>query len=719
LRYLEQYEFRLVRESLAEREVVLRQAPHIVEPLSFVLPHEPHLRPAWMLRAGLFMYDHLGRRDILPGSFGVDLSVHALGRGLKAKFGKGFVYSDARVDDARLVVFNVMDASLRGARVLVRTTLVSARRERDGSGPFWSATLGTVGRDDGRDGQSARQCRRAMGQAVRDAINDLPSKEDVRHIKGSHIIVPRVHEGAHAYILQNADKRIVFVIPYQERYTLIGTTDVAVDDLRATRDLGRRDRYLLELSNTYLAQPLARVDVVWTYSGVRPLYDDGASDPSSITRDYVFKLDTAGKAGAAALSIYGGKITTYRKLAEHALDDVEAPFLPPMRPRWTARAILPGGDLPGGAAAWSAELIRRFPELPASVLRSLARRHGTRALLVLGAAKKLADLGEDFGHGLFAARDRLRRARGVGARGRGRALAPDEVRHRHVRGRAQPRCGVRDEARRGGGLRPRAVMQPLAAMPDASRRAIRGVFADIDDTLTTHGRLTAQAYAALERLRAAGRRVIPITGRPAGWCDHIARMWPVDAVVGENGALYMRYDDASRRLVRRFADDEPTRRAHRAQLADIAEMILAGVPGCALASDQHYRETDLAIDFREDVSPLPAAAVDRIVALMQAAGMTAKVSSIHVNGWFGSYDKLTMTRTLMAEVFGTDIEKEREHFVFAGDSPNDAPMFAFFPNAVGVANVREFADRITTLPAYVTEAEAGAGFAELADFLLA
>jgi HAD superfamily hydrolase (TIGR01484 family) len=262
-------------------------------------------------------------------------------------------------------------------------------------------------------------------------------------------------------------------------------------------------------------------------------------------------------------------------------------------------------------------------------------------------------------------------------------------------------------------------MQPLAAMPDASRRAIHGVLADIDDTLTTHGRLTSQAYAALERLRAAGRRVIPITGRPAGWCDHIARMWPVDAVVGENGALYMRYDTASRRLVRRFADDEPVRRAHRARLAGIAEKILAAVPGCALASDQHHRETDLAIDFREDVPPLPAAAVDRIVALMQAEGMTAKVSSIHVNGWFGSYDKLTMTRTLMAEVFGIDLEAQREHFVFAGDSPNDAPMFAFFPNAVGVANVREFADRIATLPAYITQAEAGAGFAELADFLLA
>jgi len=263
------------------------------------------------------------------------------------------------------------------------------------------------------------------------------------------------------------------------------------------------------------------------------------------------------------------------------------------------------------------------------------------------------------------------------------------------------------------------TLRPLATMPEDARRAIRGVFTDIDDTLSTHGRLTAEAYAAMERLRGAGRLVIPITGRPAGWCDHIARMWPVDAVVGENGALYMRYDIGGRRLVRRFVDDEATRRAHRARLMGIAEKIVAAVPGCALASDQLYRETDLAIDFREDVPPLSYEAIDRIVAMMQAEGLTAKVSSIHVNGWFGRYDKLTMTRVLLAEVFGIDIDAERRRFVFAGDSPNDAPMFAFFPNAVGVANVREFADHIATLPAYVTQSEAGAGFAELADFLLA
>jgi len=261
-------------------------------------------------------------------------------------------------------------------------------------------------------------------------------------------------------------------------------------------------------------------------------------------------------------------------------------------------------------------------------------------------------------------------------------------------------------------------MQPLATMPAAARRAARGVLADLDDTITTHGVLTPEAYAALARLRAAGLLVIPITGRPAGWCDHIARMWPVDAVVGENGAFYMRYDAPRRKLVKRFVADARERAANRARLDAIGAKILRAVPGAALASDQLYRESDLAIDFCEDVAPLPRADVDRIVAMMEAEGMTAKVSSIHVNGWFGRYDKLAMTRTLLAEVYAIDVDAERERFVFVGDSGNDAPMFAFFPNAVGVANVRAFLDRIATPPAYVTTAEAGAGFAELANLLL-
>jgi glycerol-3-phosphate dehydrogenase len=404
LRYLEQYEFRLVHESLVEREVVLRQAPHLVEPLSFVLPHEPHLRPAWMLRAGLFLYDHLGRRETLPRSFSVDLSRSPWGAGLKPKFGKGFVYSDARVDDARLVVCNVMDAAFHEADIRVHTTLVSARRERDARGPWWRATLSE---DAGATSQvTAKVLVNAAGpwvKRVRDSINATPSKEGIRHIKGSHIVVPRVHDGAHAYILQNADKRIVFVIPYQDRYTLIGTTDVAVDAYENPAISDEEIDYLLDLANTYLAQPLARSDVLWTYSGVRPLYDDGSSDPSSVTRDYVFKLDTDDGRGAAVLSIYGGKITTYRKLAEHALQEL-APFLPPMKPRWTAHAVLPGGDLPkGGLTELVAGLTGRYPALPPELLRGIAHRHGTCAPAILGEARRPADLGEDFGQGLTAA----------------------------------------------------------------------------------------------------------------------------------------------------------------------------------------------------------------------------------------------------------------------------------------------------------------------------
>jgi hypothetical protein len=259
-------------------------------------------------------------------------------------------------------------------------------------------------------------------------------------------------------------------------------------------------------------------------------------------------------------------------------------------------------------------------------------------------------------------------------------------------------------------------MQPLASMP---RGDVCAVLTDIDDTLTTHGRLTADAYRAMEQLHDAGLLVIPITGRPAGWCDHIARMWPVAGVVGENGAFWMRHDADGRRLVRHFGMDEAERLANRARLAAIGERILGEVKGAALASDQHYRETDLAIDFCEDVPPLPAADVDRIVTMMQREGMTAKVSSIHVNGWFGHYDKLAMTRVFLREVFAIDLDVDADRFVFAGDSPNDARMFEFFARSVGVANVREHLDRIATPPAFVTQKAGGAGFAELAGYLLA
>ena len=256
-------------------------------------------------------------------------------------------------------------------------------------------------------------------------------------------------------------------------------------------------------------------------------------------------------------------------------------------------------------------------------------------------------------------------------------------------------------------------------MPDAVRRAVRFVFTDIDDTLSTHGRITSVAYGALERLHTAGKIVVPVTGRPAGWCDHIARMWPVDAVVGENGAFFLRYDTRSRTMTRRFAIDEAERTLRQSRLSAIARDVIAAVPGCALASDQRYRETDLAIDYCEDVAPLAQPDVDRIVAAMRSQGLTAKQSSIHVNGWFGDYDKLAMTRILLREAFGVELEDDRERCVFVGDSPNDAPMFDFFPHSVGVANVRAFLDRIDKPPAYITQAESGDGFAELANALLA
>jgi HAD superfamily hydrolase (TIGR01484 family) len=258
-------------------------------------------------------------------------------------------------------------------------------------------------------------------------------------------------------------------------------------------------------------------------------------------------------------------------------------------------------------------------------------------------------------------------------------------------------------------------VKPLAAL-DA--RAVGAVLFDIDETLTTEGRLTAAAYAALERLRDAGKRLVPVTGRPAGWCDHIARMWPVDAVVGENGAFYFGLFEG--KLVKRYHDDAPTRARSRALLAAIAERIVAAVPGCALASDQAYRESDLAIDYCEDVAPRPLQDAERIALLMREAGLTAKVSSIHVNGWFGAYDKLATTRLLFAERFGIDLTSgaSRSRVVFAGDSPNDSPMFEFFENSVGVANVRRFEGLLAHPPKYVTQAASGAGFAELAAHLL-
>lgn len=400
LRYLEHYEFRLVGEALAEREVMLRIAPHLVDPLAFVLPHEPHLRPAWMIRAGLFLYDRLGGRMTLPRSSAVSLDGSRWGAGLQPRFRKGFVYADARVDDARLVVANAMSAREHGATIRTRTRFAGAVRD---AGLWRVAIEGTNGREE----IAARAIVNAAGPWVAQVLGATdapPSGAGVRHVKGSHIVVPRVHDEEHAYILQNSDQRIVFVIPWQERYSLIGTTDVPVDDWDSPRISDDEIDYLIALANGYLAKPIARTDIVWSYSGVRPLYDDGSSNPSAVTRDYVLKVEaTEGPPGpgrAPVLSIYGGKITTYRRLAEAALADL-APYFPGLKPAWTANAPLPGGDVPkGDRAAMLASLCARYPGLPVGLLRALAHRHGTTAASVLGDAKSLDDLGEDLGAGL-------------------------------------------------------------------------------------------------------------------------------------------------------------------------------------------------------------------------------------------------------------------------------------------------------------------------------
>jgi len=263
-----------------------------------------------------------------------------------------------------------------------------------------------------------------------------------------------------------------------------------------------------------------------------------------------------------------------------------------------------------------------------------------------------------------------------------------------------------------------ADLRPLAEFPRTARAAVRAVLTDIDDTLTDHGRLPAVSYAAMERLRQEGFLVLPVTGRPAGWCDLIARQWPVDGVVGENGAFYFRYIDAERRMLRVHARDGSGRAADRARLEHIRQEVLREVPGSAVAADQAYREVDLAIDYREDVEPLSSEAVERIVAIFERHGATAKVSSIHVNGWYGEHDKLSMASRLLRDAFGIDAARERSAIVFAGDSPNDAPMFGFFPNAVGVANVLEFLPLLSHKPAWVTRARGARGFVELADALI-
>jgi glycerol-3-phosphate dehydrogenase len=403
LRYLEHYEFRLVGEALAEREVMLEIAPHLVRPMEFCLPHVAELRPAWMIRAGLFLYDRLGRRKRLPGSRAVELRASGYGDGLRADITRGFVYSDCWVDDARLVTLTARSAADHGALVLPRTRcLGGCRIEVDGR-KLWAIDLQGGG---ARTTVRARALVNAAGPWVKQILTDqlghrIP--QNVKQVKGSHIVVPRCYRGEHAYIVQNDDRRIVFLIPYERDFTLIGTTDVETDSIEDRPRISAEEvDYLCRAANRYLAKPIVPDDIVWTFSGVRPLYDDGTTDPSSITRDYVLTLDDA-DGEAPLLSVFGGKITTYRKLAEAAMERM-APFLPGLPPGRTGREPLPGGDLPGADfAAFVDGLAARHPRFDRALLHALARRHGSTCEDIIGEAADAAGLGERFGDTLYAA----------------------------------------------------------------------------------------------------------------------------------------------------------------------------------------------------------------------------------------------------------------------------------------------------------------------------
>jgi len=388
LRYLEHYEFRLVAEALAEREVVLRIAGHLSWPTRFIMPHVPELRPRWMIRAGLFLYDHLARRSpLLPGSEGVRLDRPPYDSGLRRELKYGFAYSDCRVDDARLVVVNALDAAKRGARALIGVACEDARR-RDG---VWSVKLS--------NGETvrARAIVNAAGPWVKKVLNEKlaeQTRDSVRLIKGSHIVLPSLYEGRHAFILQNDDRRVVFMIPYEDRFTLVGTTDVDFEgEANHVEASDAEVQYLCRAVGRYLARPPSPGDVLWRYAGVRPLYDDGSEDPSAITRDYTLRVDDE-QGAAPVLSVFGGKITTYRKLAEHALEKL-APYFPSMKTAWTAKAPLPGSDFTDREAA-KQEFFRRYPQVAPNILQGVFRRHGALGGEVLGDGR----VGEYYGAGL-------------------------------------------------------------------------------------------------------------------------------------------------------------------------------------------------------------------------------------------------------------------------------------------------------------------------------
>ncbi len=403
LRYLEYYEFRLVREALIEREILWQIAPHIIRPLRFVLPHHAGLRPAWLLRLGLFLYDHIGGRKLLPPTRSVDLTSDEVGKPLVPnRFTRGFEYSDCFVDDARLVILTARDAADRGAEIRTRSRAVEIR-QADG---IWRVTVEHTLTGE-RSTIQARALVNAGGPWVEQVLASgagVNARAKVRLVQGSHIVVRKLYAHDRAYMFQNSDGRIVFSIPYQDDFTLIGTTDRDYEgDPSKVKASDEEIKYLCDSVSEYLAKPVKPEDVVWTYSGVRPLYDDGASEAKAATRDYVFELDTPG--GAPLLSIYGGKITTYRRLAEEALERL-SPYLRSAKARedfkarqgWTAKAALPGGDMDVSAIpGLTAELVRHYPFLNAAHANRLAHAYGTRAAKWLGTAKSPADLGQSFG----------------------------------------------------------------------------------------------------------------------------------------------------------------------------------------------------------------------------------------------------------------------------------------------------------------------------------
>lgn len=395
LRYLEHYEFRLVREALSEREVLLKIAPHLVTPMRFQMPHRPHLRPAWLIRLGLFLYDHLGKRELLPGSKGVKYDASSA---LKSEITQGFEYSDCWVDDARLVVANAQSAQESGALIMPRMRCESAHRE---NGQWMIETEDTVTGE--RHHFTAKGIVNAAGPWVSSFIEKKVQRKapyGIRMIKGSHVVVPRLYSQSNSFIMQNADKRIVFAIPYRDKYTLIGTTDQEYKgDPKDVAISEEETNYILDVANQHFKAQLKPSDVVWTYSGVRPLLNDESSNASAVTRDYTLHVeDEEGK--APLLSIFGGKITTYRQLALSAMNDLKA-YFPAMGKEWTHAKPLPGGDMSNDYSILIGKLMKEFPFLSESLARRFTGSYGTLSYVLLGDATSEADLGTCFGSDLY------------------------------------------------------------------------------------------------------------------------------------------------------------------------------------------------------------------------------------------------------------------------------------------------------------------------------